>query len=171
MSSVFADRAQGLNRPLLWLDFERYAARVFAGQPADWLTNAHRHADTLSQAQRLVRRLCTHCRAPYDAPPELVRQLPEAAAALADASGTLRLWRAVGCSYCGGSGYSGRAAIFEIISIDEDMRRLIKPDVSAEVIAQAARRAGMSGMMADGLRKCREGVTTVEELGRVASED
>lgn len=55
MSSVFADRAQGLNRPLLWLDFERYAARVFAGQPADWLTNAHRHADTLSQAQRLVR--------------------------------------------------------------------------------------------------------------------
>ena len=122
-------------------------------------------------AQRLVRRLCTHCRAPYDAPPELVRQLPEAAAALADASGTLRLWRAVGCSYCGGSGYSGRAAIFEIISIDEDMRRLIKPDVSAEVIAQAARRAGMSGMMADGLRKCREGVTTVEELGRVASED
>ena len=55
MSTVFLDQAQRLNRPLLWLDFERYAARVFAGQPADWLTNAHRHADTLNQAQRLIR--------------------------------------------------------------------------------------------------------------------
>ena len=55
MSSVFADRAQGMSRPLLWLDFERYAAQVFASQPADWFTNAHRYADTLGQAQRLVR--------------------------------------------------------------------------------------------------------------------
>lgn len=55
MTTVFLDQAQRLNRPLLWLDFERYAAQVFAGQPADWLTNAHRHADTLNQAQRLIR--------------------------------------------------------------------------------------------------------------------
>lgn len=55
MSSVFIDCANHLNRPLLWLDFERYAAAVFAGQPTDWTTNAHRHADTLGQAQRLVR--------------------------------------------------------------------------------------------------------------------
>lgn len=55
MSSVLADHAQRLNRPLLWVDFERYAAQVFAGQPADWHSNAHRYADTLGQAQRLVR--------------------------------------------------------------------------------------------------------------------
>lgn len=55
MSSVFVEHAQRLNRPLLWLDFERYAAKVFASQPADWHTNAHRYADTLGQAQRLVR--------------------------------------------------------------------------------------------------------------------
>jgi general secretion pathway protein E len=83
----------------------------------------------------------------------------------------LRLWRARGCSYCGGSGFSGRAAIFELLSIDDDIRRLIKPGVSAEVISEAARRAGMASMMTDGLAKCRDGLTTVEELGRVASEE
>ncbi len=116
-------------------------------------------------AQRLVRKLCTHCREPFEASPDLVAQLPAAGAA------RLRLWRASGCGYCGGSGYSGRAAIFELLSVDDDIRRLIKPGVSAEVISEAARRAGMASMMADGLAKCRDGVTTVEELGRVASEE
>jgi general secretion pathway protein E len=99
-------------------------------------------------AQRLVRKLCTHCRSTYEAPPELFAQLPPAAWSADGAPVTL--WRAEGCSYCGGSGYSGRAAIFELLSIDDAMRRLIKPGVSAEVIAQAARRAGMTSMMADG---------------------
>lgn len=80
------------------------------------------------------------------------------------------LWQARGCGYCGGSGYSGRAAIFEILSVGDQVRHLIKPDVSAEVIAQAARKAGMTSMSADGFAKCRDGLTTVEELGRVTSE-
>jgi general secretion pathway protein E len=116
-------------------------------------------------AQRLVRKLCTHCREPFEASADLVAQLPAAAAS------PLRLWRAKGCSYCGGSGFSGRAAIFELLSVDDDIRRLIKPGVSAEVISEAARRAGMASMMTDGLAKCRDGLTTVEELGRVASEE
>ena len=120
-------------------------------------------------AQRLVRKLCTHCREPYEASPELIAQLPQGVAAAV--SGPVRLWRAKGCSYCGGSGYSGRAAIFELLTIDDAMRRLIKPGVSTEVIAQEARRAGMASMMADGFAKCRDGLTTVEELGRVTSED
>jgi general secretion pathway protein E len=120
-------------------------------------------------AQRLVRKLCTHCREPFEASPDLVAQLPTAGAAAG--AGPLRLWRAKGCSYCGGSGYSGRAAIFELLSVDDDMRRLIKPGVSAEVITEAARRAGMASMMTDGLAKCRDGLTTVEELGRVTSEE
>jgi general secretion pathway protein E len=119
-------------------------------------------------AQRLVRKLCTHCREPFEAPAELVAQLPSAAAA---GEGPVTLWLARGCSYCGGSGYSGRAAIFELLSVDDSMRRLIRPGVSAEIIAEAARRAGMASMMADGFAKCRDGLTTVEELGRVTSED
>lgn len=119
-------------------------------------------------AQRLVRKLCTHCREPYEASPELIAQLPQG---VAPVQGAVRLWRAGGCSYCGGSGYSGRAAIFELLTIDDAMRRLIKPGVSTEVIVQEARRAGMASMMADGFAKCRDGLTTVEELGRVTSED
>ncbi len=121
-------------------------------------------------AQRLVRKLCTHCRESFEAPAELIAQL--SAVATASGAGPLNLWRAKGCSHCGGSGgYRGRAAIFEIISVDDDMRRLIKPGVSAEVISKAARHAGMASMMTDGLAKCRDGLTTVEELGRVTSED
>ena len=117
--------------------------------------------------QRLVRKLCPHCRDPYEASPDLIAQLP--AAAIAGFASPIRLWRATGCAYCGGSGYSGRAAIFELLTVDDDLRRLIKPDVSAEEIAQSARRSGMTTMMADGLRKCCEGLTTIEEkaLGNI----
>ena len=55
--------------------------------------------------------------------------------------------------------------------IDDHVRRLVKPGVSADVIAHAARKAGTASMMADGFAKCREGLTTIEELGRVTSED
>ena len=119
--------------------------------------------------QRLVRKLCPHCKEPYEATPDLIAQLPPTA--IAGMAMPLRLWRAKGCGYCGGTGYNGRAAIFELLTVDEELRRLIKPDVSAEMIAQAARRGGMTTMMADGFRKCCEGLTTIEEVGRVTSED
>lgn len=54
MSNVLTDLSGRLQRPVTWIDFEAYAKRVFAGDPADWLTNAHRFADTLVQAQKLV---------------------------------------------------------------------------------------------------------------------
>ena len=119
-------------------------------------------------AQRLVRKLCTHCREPYEASEDLIAQLPTTVTGKA---APIKLWRATGCSYCGGNGYSGRAAIFEILSVDDTLRRLIKPDVSAEVIAQQARLSGMTSMQSDGFAKCCAGLTTVEELGRVTSED
>jgi type II secretory ATPase GspE/PulE/Tfp pilus assembly ATPase PilB-like protein len=83
----------------------------------------------------------------------------------------LRLYKPGGCSYCGGTGFAGRAAIFEVLAITDEVRRLIKPGISADVLVEAARRTGVNSMMADGFRKCREGLTTVEELGRVTSED
>ena len=120
-------------------------------------------------AQRLVRKLCIHCREPYEATPDLLAQLPDSAGASGHASVTL--YKACGCTYCGNTGFSGRAAIFEVMVIDDHVRRLIKPGVSADVIAHAARKAGTASMMADGFAKCREGLTTIEELGRVTSED
>jgi len=120
-------------------------------------------------AQRLVRKLCIHCREPYEATPDLLAQLPESAGAAGQVNVTL--YKACGCTYCGNTGFAGRAAIFEVMVIDDELRRLIKPGVSADVIAQAARRSGTRGMLADGFAKCRAGLTTVEELGRVTSED
>ena len=55
--------------------------------------------------------------------------------------------------------------------IEDHGRRLIKPGVSADVIAHAARKSGTASTMSDGFAKCREGLTTIEELGRVTSED
>ena len=120
-------------------------------------------------AQRLVRKLCIHCREPYEATPDLLAQLPDSAGA--SGNGAVTLYRACGCTYCGNTGFSGRAAIFEVMVIDDHVRRLIKPGVSADIIAMAARKAGTPSMMSDGFAKCREGLTTIEELGRVTSED
>jgi general secretion pathway protein E len=120
-------------------------------------------------AQRLVRKLCPNCRQRYVAPPELIEELP--ADLIAAAAKPLRLWKPVGCDQCNGTGYLGRAAIFEMLVIDEDMRHLIKPGVSADIIAAQAQRAGMKTMLADGFVKALDGLTAIEELGRVTSED
>lgn len=121
-------------------------------------------------AQRLVRKLCVNCRTQYVASPGIVAQLsPDLAASRKDKP--VRLWKAVGCDHCNGTGYLGRAAIFEILVVDDAVRKLIRPDISADLIAQAARKSGMTTMVVDGFNKCLEGITTAEELGRVVSED
>ena len=119
-------------------------------------------------AQRLVRRLCTNCRQEYHGYPNALAGVAADAGLVAGSK--MKLWKAVGCDNCGGTGYHGRAAVFELLVVDEAMRRLIRPDVSADVIAKAARSAGMIPLIADGLAKCRQGVTTIEELTRVALE-
>ncbi len=120
-------------------------------------------------AQRLVRRLCVSCREPHDV-------IPNDLVVLAEGEGlkigpATKLWKAVGCEHCGGSGFHGRAAIFEILAVDETLRALIQPGVSADVIANAAKKSGMIPLLADGFLKCQEGLTTIEELTRVALED
>lgn len=120
-----------------------------------------------SVAQRLVRRLCVNCREGYDASTALLSQFPFEQ----QRRKTLKLWRAKGCEHCGGSGYIGRSAIFEVMVIDDSIRNEIRPNVSADVIEKAAKASGMATMFADGLTKCLEGVTTLEELGRIAAEN
>jgi len=120
-------------------------------------------------AQRLVRRLCQTCREPYEVSEELIRQIPADAARRH--KGPARMWKPRGCEHCGGSGFLGRAAIFEILEIDEDVRRLIKPDISSDIIFKQAAANGMVTMLGDGFAKCLEGITTIEEIGRVTSED
>ena len=120
-------------------------------------------------AQRLVRKLCTICCQPHDLLPEKVKLILKTAG-LVLASGEV-LWRAVGCETCRGTGYHGRAAIFELLVVDETIRNLIHPNVNSTTIDAAARRAGMVTMIETGFARCKEGVTTVEEIARVAVVD
>ncbi|MEZ5451895.1 MAG: type II secretion system ATPase GspE [Thiothrix sp.] len=118
-------------------------------------------------AQRLVRRLCPQCREPHPVLPEIEEELglrryqPE---------GDMRLWHAKGCNACGNSGYKGRSAIHEILVMDDPIRRLILKHEDAGVLQEQARKGGMRTMYEDGLLKALKGVTTLEEVLRVAEE-
>jgi general secretion pathway protein E len=117
--------------------------------------------------QRLVRMLCAHCKAPeavYDDPALLKRRT----AAVSVGANERHYWRAVGCERCFGTGYSDRIVICEVLDVDEEIRNLIEPNARPAVIEDAACRKGMTTMVADGLHKCAEGLTTPEEVRRVA---
>lgn len=118
-------------------------------------------------AQRLVRQLCPHCREPYEADPALLERLG------VTAQGDERhiFYRPVGCPQCKGSGYSGRTAVFEFIRIDRELAGLILHRADTRAIAVAAARAGSGSLRADGIAKARQGLTALEEVLRVASED
>ena len=115
-------------------------------------------------AQRLVRVLCIDCRQarPADA--------SECALLNADAAHPPVIYHAKGCPACNQLGYRGRTGIYEVIAVDEEMRRLIHSNVSEQDLENHARRAGPS-IRADGMRKVLEGATTLEEVLRVTRED
>ena len=116
-------------------------------------------------AQRLVRRLCTECREPFAASPELLADvgLP--------ADSDNRFWRAVGCPSCNGSGYAGRIALLEFLPVDDTIARLILRRADTREIAEAASAGGMRSLRGDGIAKARRGLTTLEEALRVTVGD
>lgn len=118
----------------------------------------------LTCAQRLVRRLCQNCREDFKPEPELFEKL-----AIED-DGTV-FYRGAGCSRCNGRGYSGRAAILEVLPVSEAIRRLVIKRASAAVIKNQAVAEGMKTLRMVGIDKAREGLTTLEEVLRVTSED
>jgi general secretion pathway protein E len=113
-------------------------------------------------AQRLVRRLCQDCRKPSEA--------TAADAALIDglAPGDM-VFHAGGCPTCNGQGYRGRSGIYEVVAITREMEAMIHSGASEAELTAAARRDG-PGLVADGLRQIRAGLTTVAEVARVAQE-
>ena len=118
-------------------------------------------------AQRLVRMLCTECREPYQPLPEMLRELRLDRLA-GDAPVTL--YRAKGCSACNGSGYHGRIAIIEVLTLSDAIRRLILQHADAGTLRQAAREEGMLSMYEDGCLKALDGTTNIEEVLRVTQE-
>jgi len=111
-------------------------------------------------AQRLARRLCEHCKEPYEPSEQLVEQ-----ARWTTAPDTV--YRANGCKVCSHTGYRGRVAVHELMLVDEEIERLAVERVSTDRLARAAVEAGMRTLREDGMEKVSEGVTSFEEILRV----
>jgi len=116
-------------------------------------------------AQRLVRRLCLHCREPFTPDDALIASLGIDTAAL-EAS---QFFRATGCVACHGTGYSGRIALFDFLPVDDAIARLILKRADAREIEECASAAGQRTLLQEGYAKAAQGLTTIEEVLRVAS--
>jgi general secretion pathway protein E len=120
-----------------------------------------------SLAQRLVRMLCLRCREAYLPTPQ---ELAEIGLRPAQAVGRA-IYRARGCPHCGQSGYRGRVAIFEILVIDDEIRKLITRGIDSKTIQDTAMRHGLRTMRMHGAQKVLEGVTTIAEVLRQTEEE
>jgi general secretion pathway protein E len=117
-------------------------------------------------AQRLVRRLCPHCAAPHPNPAQW-RQYIEQEIRWSHGSRAPKMLTATGCEACHATGFSGRIAIAELMTMNEDRRGLVLAGAADSELEAAARRAGMRTMYEDGLHKVAQGLTTIEEVLRV----
>ena len=118
-------------------------------------------------AQRLVRLLCTQCRQPHPALPELVEEMRLQRFSKAR---EIILYKPVGCEQCGGTGYRGRAAIMEFLVMSDPLRRMVLKHADATELQAEAQKEGMDTMYEDGLRKAVAGLTTIEEVLRVTTQ-
>jgi general secretion pathway protein E len=114
-------------------------------------------------AQRLVRRICEACKEPVGLTPE---------ERTAFGSGGLDLgqaWAGKGCSECRGTGYRGRTGIYELLVMDENLRGAVQTNASADHLEKLGLAGGMRLLKDDGIRVIREGITTPQEILRVAN--
>ena len=119
-------------------------------------------------AQRLVRKICDNCRYSVSMKTkDMVAHIPSVAKYFPEKQ--ITLYAGKGCSICSGTGYKGRTGVFEIIQVDNELQELILKNPSTQEITNLARNKGFKTMFEDGLVKVREGMTTLEELLRVAS--
>ncbi|MFH1346870.1 MAG: GspE/PulE family protein [Spirochaetota bacterium] len=128
----------------------------------------------VSIAQRLVRKICLNCIESYavdkDTMAFLEKQLKEANS-YSKLTISKFLYRGKGCTVCHGTGYRGRNGIYEVLNIDEELRKLIvKPEFALGDLSEVAKKKGMVTMFEDGLRKAALGMTTIEEILRVIRE-
>lgn len=123
-------------------------------------------------AQRLVRKLCTHCLVSKPTDPNVVSYL---VSSISDSAEKDLLVKTIpsetnvapGCNFCNYTGYSGRTGVYEMFTINDEMRQLILERATAIKIKAAALKNGMHTMLVDGAKKVAAGVTTIEEVLRV----
>ncbi len=119
-------------------------------------------------AQRLVRRLCPHCKERFDPiPNEVPNDFPYQK--MMDES--IDVYRPVGCRECRHTGYSGRIALYELLEANEDIRLMASMGRQSHEIKKAARESGMMTLRENGWRKVLQGITSIDEVIRMAKED
>jgi len=113
-------------------------------------------------AQRLVRKICEHCKTP-------ITEVKDSIAAYLEKHNVQnrQLYRGVGCEKCRQTGYKGRLGCFELLELNDELRDVISRDPSLGDLRRAARKSDMQTLREDGLQKVADGLTTVEELMRV----
>jgi type IV pilus assembly protein PilB len=118
-------------------------------------------------AQRLVRRLCTHCKHPADLSETEMRALRIEPSQMKDS----QVMKAPGCDHCRHTGYRGRMGIFEIFIIDDEVRHMINKRTSTFLLRQRARELSMRTLREDGVRKVLSGLTSADEVISVTIAD
>ena len=111
-------------------------------------------------AQRLVRKLCEECKEPYAADASELEQLGLPA-------GTDSLMRPKGCEACGGTGYLGRTAVYEVLAVSPDVQKAILERASVAEVTRIAQSEGMHTLYEKGAQKAAQGITSAEEIIRV----
>lgn len=119
-------------------------------------------------AQRVVRRICQECKESYLPSPAVEANIKQVLGRLYYVPGQLQLYRGKGCSKCNDTGYFNRIAIFEVLMVGEKIGKLILEHSASSAIGQQAIQEGMITLKQDGYLKVIEGVTTIEEVLRVA---
>jgi type IV pilus assembly protein PilB len=114
-------------------------------------------------AQRLVRRICPRCREQVDASAGEIDKLQIAA----EQAGKMRFHRGRGCQYCRNTGYAGRLALFELMTMNDELRDGITRGANASELRHIAVRSGMKTLKQDGLMKIHHGVTSASEVASV----
>jgi len=123
-------------------------------------------------AQRLVRKIHTRCRVSTDVEiKQIAKYIDEPLLKKFFGNNkTVRLYKGKGCQLDHGIGYEGRVGIFEVLEVDEEIRKTILQRADADTIKKVAMKSGMTTMIENGLEKVKQGITTIEEVLRVTKE-
>ncbi len=119
----------------------------------------------LAMAQRLVRKLCPYCKVPYK---PTVDQLASIGLTEKDTQ-DVTFYKPVGCEECSNTGYKGRLAIFELMDMTPDLAKLVMDRADTSLLRQQAVKDGMHLLVQDGVRKIKEGLTSIQEVLSVAT--
>lgn len=116
-------------------------------------------------AQRLIRRICPNCRKPFEVSPEVLTRLKISS----EEAKSMKPMKGSGCEKCNGSGYYGRLAVIEVLSMNQELQALVIQKKSSDVIHETAVKNGMQTLYLNALEYFKNGQTTLEEVLRVAT--